>query len=348
MVLSVVSALLLVLAIATPAPSEPRVETVAGGLEVPWALAFAPDGSLFVTERPGRIRLVKNGRLESEPIATLPVAAVGEGGLMGLALDPAFTETRQLYTCYTARKGGRLVNRLVMLTLRGGRSGDERALIDDIPGARVHDGCRVKFGPDGRLYVTTGDAAEPELAQRRDSLAGKILRLNRDGTVPDDNPFPGSPVFSLGHRNPQGLAWDPSGRMFEAEHGPSGHDEINQIRAGQNYGWPEVRGRGSDPRYVEPLLESGQETWAPSGIALLGGDLFVAGLQGQRLLQVTLAPDLSRVVRVATLLSGTYGRLRDVVAGPDGALYVTTSNRDGRGWPSSDDDRILRVRLEGQ
>lgn len=340
--------LLLVLALATPAMSEPRVETVAGGLEVPWALAFAPDGRLFVTERPGRIRLVKNGRLETEPIAALPVAAVGEGGLMGLALDPAFAETGQLYTCYTAEKGGRLVNRLVRLTLRGGRAGGERVLIDDIPGARIHDGCRVKFGPDGRLYVTTGDAAEPGLAQRRDSLAGKILRLNRDGTVPDDNPFPGSPVFSLGHRNPQGLAWDPSGRLFEAEHGPSGRDEINHILAGRNYGWPEVRGRGSDPRYVEPLLESGQETWAPSGIAFLDGDLFVAGLRGQRLLRITLAPDLSRVVRVATLLSGTYGRLRDVVVGLDGALYVTTSNRDGRGWPSSDDDRILRVRPEGQ
>jgi len=345
---SLTAALLLVLTVATTAPSQPRVEIVAGGLEVPWALAFAPDGRLFVTERPGRIRLVKNGRLEAEPIATLPVAAAGEGGLMGLALDPAFAETGHLYTCYTAAKGRRLVNRVVRLTLRGGSAGGERVLLDDIPGAGIHDGCRVKFGPDGRLYVTTGDAAEPRLAQRRDSLAGKILRVNPDGTVPEDNPFPGSPVFSLGHRNPQGLAWDPSGRLFAAEHGPSGHDEINHILAGRNYGWPEVRGQGGDTRYVEPLLESTQDTWAPSGIAFLGGDLFVAGLRGQRLLRVSLAPDLSRVVRVATLLSGTHGRLRDVVVGPDGVLYVTTSNRDGRGWPRPDDDRIVRVRLEGQ
>ncbi len=345
---SMATTLLLTLAMATAARSEPTVEVVATGFEVPWALAFAPDERLFVTERPGRIRLVKNGRLESEPIATLRVAAVGEGGLMGLALDPAFAETGHLYTCYTAEKGGRLVNRLVRLTLRGGRAGDERVLIDDIPGAWNHDGCRVKFGPDGRLYVTTGDAAEPRLAQQRDSLAGKILRLNRDGTVPDDNPFPGSPVFSLGHRNPQGLAWDPSGGMFEAEHGPSGHDKINRILAGRNYGWPDARWWGSDPRYVKPLLESGEETWAPSGMAFLGGDLFVAGLRGQRLLRVTLAPDLRRVVRVTTLLNATHGRLRDVVVGPDGALYVTTSNRDGREWPKPDDDRILRVRLEGQ
>lgn len=345
---SAAAALLLLLAGAPPARSGPRVEIVATGLEVPWALAFAPDGRLFATERPGRIRLVTDGRLEPEPIATLPVAAVGEGGLMGLALDPAFAETGYLYACYTAEKGGRLVNRLVRLTLAGGRAGSERVLIDDLPGAPIHDGCRVKFGPDGRVYVTTGDAAEPRLAQRRDSLAGKILRLNRDGTVPDDNPFPRSLVFSLGHRNPQGLAWDPSGRLFAAEHGPWGRDEINHILAGRNYGWPEVRGRSGDPRYVEPLLESGLDTWAPSGIAFLGSDLFVAALRGQALLRVSVAGDLNTGARVATLLSRTHGRLRDVVVGPDGALYVTTSNRDGRGWPTADDDRILRVRVEGQ
>lgn len=341
---SAAAAVLLILAMAPGARGEPPVDIVARGLDVPWALAFAPDGGLLVTERPGRIRLVKNGRLESEPIVTLRVAAVGEGGLMGLALDPAFAETGHLYTCYTAENGGRLVNRLVRLTLRGERAGDERVLIDDMPGARIHDGCRVKFGPDGRLYITMGDAAEPGLAQRLDSLAGKILRLNRDGTVPDDNPFPGSPVFSLGHRNPQGLAWHPSGRLYAAEHGPSGHDEINHILAGRNYGWPEVHGQGGDSRYVEPLLESKLDTWAPSGIAFLGGDLFVAGLRGQRLLRVALAPDLRTVVRVVTFLNRTHGRLRDVVVGPDGALYVTTSNRDGRGWPRPNDDRILRVR----
>ncbi len=340
---SLLGALLLSLGFAAVALGEPRVDVVATGLEVPWALAFAPDGRLFVTERPGRLRLVKDGRLEPEPLAVLPVASVGEGGLMGLALHPAFTETGHLFVCYTVEKGGRLVNRVVRLTLRGARVEADRVLVDDIPGAPIHDGCRVKFGPDGRLYVTTGDAAEPRLAQRRDSLAGKILRLNPDGSVPDDNPFPGSPVFSLGHRNPQGLTWDPSGRLFAAEHGPSGHDEINHILPGRNYGWPEVRGRGNDSRYVEPLLESGQETWAPSGIAFLGDDLFVAALRGWRLLRVTLAPDRGAVVHVSALLSGTYGRLRDVLVGPDGALYVTTSNRDGRGWPAPDDDRILRV-----
>lgn len=322
-------------------PAEVRV--VAGGLEVPWALAFAPDGRLFVTERPGRIRLVRGGRLEPEPVAALAVAAVGESGLMGLALDPAFAQTGHLYACYTAARGDTLINRVVRLTLREGRAGDERVLVDGVPGAGIHDGCRVKFGPDGKLYVTTGDAAEPGLAQQRASLAGKILRLNGDGSVPDDNPFPGSPVYSLGHRNPQGLAWDRAGRLFAAEHGPWGHDEVNHIQPGRNYGWPEVRGRAGrdDGRYVDPVIESERDTWAPSGIAFLGDDLFIAALR-RRLLRVTLGPDL-RVTRVGALLERRYGRLRDVVAGPDGALYVTTSNRDGRGMPAPDDDRILRV-----
>ncbi len=330
-----------------PAASEPRVEVVARGLEVPWALALAPDGRLFVTERPGRIRIVKDGGLDPAPVVTIPVAAVGEGGLMGLALDPAFSKNGHLYVCYTASmgsrpSGGKLRNRVVRLTLRGGSAGEERVFLDNLPGASIHDGCRLKFGPDSKLYVTTGDAAEPKLAQRMDSLAGKILRLNADGSIPADNPFPGSPIYSLGHRNPQGIAWDAAGRLFAAEHGPAGHDEVNHILPGRNYGWPEVAGKGGKPRFVDPLMESGSDTWAPSGIAIKGNDLFVAGLRGRRLLRVPLSPDL-KVTGVEALLSGSYGRLRDVVVGPDGALYVTTNNRDGRGSPAPDDDRILRV-----
>lgn len=326
------------------AGAQPRVEVVVSGLHVPWALAFAPDGRLFVTERPGRIRLVEDGRLAPEPVATLPVAQYGESGLMGLALDPAFRESGHLYVCYTLQKGADLVNRVVRLSLnRDGRAGGERVLLDDMTGAMIHDGCRLKFGPDGKLYVTMGDAAVARLAQQRDSLSGKILRINADGSVPADNPFPGSPIYSLGHRNAQGLAWDAAGRLLAAEHGSSAHDEVNHIRPGRNYGWPEVRGRAGDPRFVDPIIESGSDTWAPSGIAFLGGDLFVAGLRGQRLLRITLSPALS-VIRVGALLDRTHGRLRDVVVGPDGALYVATSNRDGRGSPAPDDDRILRVR----
>jgi aldose sugar dehydrogenase len=332
------------LAAAVPAAAAEgaRVSVVARRLEVPWALAFAPDGRLFVTERPGRIRVVKDGRLLPDPVARLPVAAVGEGGLLGLALHPDFARNGHLFVCYTAPARGGLVNRIARFTVRGDEAGDEVVLLDDIPGAPIHDGCRLAFGPDGRLYATTGDAADPPLAQRRDSLAGKILRLNPDGSVPADNPFPGSPVYSLGHRNPQGLAWDGAGRLLAAEHGPSGHDEVNHIQPGRNYGWPAARGRAGDPRYVDPLLESGQDTWAPSGIAWLRGDLYVAGLRGRRLLRLAIEPDLA-LRGVSALLEGTHGRLRDVVAGPDGALYVATSNRDGRGWPAQDDDRILRL-----
>ena len=338
--------LVLILSLAVPTGAEPRVSVVAAGLEVPWALAFAPDGALYVTERPGRIRVVRDGRLDPTPLATLAVAAVGEGGLMGLALDPAFAATGRLYVCYTAARAGRIVNRVTTLVVRGHGAEAERALLDDIPGASVHDGCRLKFGPDGKLYVTTGDAGDGRLAQRRESPAGKILRLNHDGSVPADNPFPGSPVYSLGHRNVQGIAWDAGGRLFASEHGPSGfpggHDEINLIRPGRNYGWPDVYGTGGEPRYVDPLVESGRDTWAPSGIAILGDHLYVTALRGRRLLRMRLTAE-GGIPEVTAWLAGAHGRLRDVVVGPDGALYVATSNRDGRGSPAADDDRILRV-----
>jgi glucose/arabinose dehydrogenase len=336
------------------------VQTVVSGLDVPWALAFAPDGRLFITERPGRLRVVSNGRLQSEPVATLPAYADGESGLMGLALDPAFAQNGHLYVCYSRQPGfavinrafgrGHRVNRLSRLTLRDGRAGAERVLLDEMPGAWNHDGCRVKFGPDGKLYATMGDAADPPLAQRLDSPAGKIHRIEADGSIPSDNPIrassdAASSVWSLGHRNPQGLAWDAAGRLYASEHGPSGHDEINLIQPGKNYGWPQVFGRVKipDDRFVDPIVESGpRDTWAPSGMAFRDGHLYVAGLRGQRLLRVTLDAD-GGVASVAPMFTGTYGRLRDVVVGPDGALYVATNNRDGRGSPGADDDRILRV-----
>ena len=328
-------------AVAPVARGASPVETVVTNVEIPWALAFAPDRRLFFTERHGRLRVVNDGQLAPEPVARLSVWASGEAGLMGLALDPDFARNGQLYVCYTTSKGGGVVNRVARLVLRGSHAGDERVLLDDMPAAGIHDGCRLKFGPDGKLYATMGDAASPSRAQQRDSLSGKILRLEADGSVPADNPFRGSPVWSLGHRNPQGLAWDAAGRLWESEHGSTAHDEINLIRAGRNYGWPDVRGRETGEGFVPPALESGDETWAPSGIAVLHGALYVAALRGQRLLKIALAD--GQVGGVTALLTTEYGRLRDVVAGPDGALWVATSNRDGRGSPRAGDDRILRV-----
>ncbi|MCS6964034.1 sorbosone dehydrogenase family protein [Thermoflexus sp.] len=343
----------------SPLTFQPRVEVVAAGLEVPWALAFAPDGRIFVTERPGRIRVIENGQLRPEPVAVLPVAATGEGGLMGLALDPNFAQNGQLYVMYTYRSGGALRNRISRLTLRGNTAGEEMVLVDNIPGANIHNGGRLAFGPDGKLYATTGDAAQRNLAQQLDSLAGKILRLNPDGTIPPDNPFPGSYVYSYGHRNPQGLAWHPTtGQLYSTEHGPTGEmglccrDELNLIRPGGNYGWPRVTGIAGDPRFIDPILYSGEEsTWAPAGMAFVTGDrlvpwkdhLFFATLRGQHLHHVVLGPDGTSVVFHEELFRGEFGRIRDVVMGPDGALYFTTSNRDGRGQPRSGDDRILRI-----
>jgi glucose/arabinose dehydrogenase len=324
---------------AAPRP-EPRVEVVASGLEAPWALAFDSRGALYVTERPGRLRVIRDGRLEAEPLATLAVVSDGEGGLMGLALDPSFATNGHLYVCYTARKQERAVNRVSRLTISGGRAGSERVLLDDIPAADQRNGGRLKLGPDGMLYLTTGDATAPELAQRRDSLAGKILRLGRDGSIPPANPFPGSPVYAMGFRNPQGLAWGGE-RLLASELITGPHDEINEVVPAGNYGWTGATTPIPDPAHRGPLIESAGAVWKPSGIAVRGDSLYVAAMLGRQLLRILLRPD--PVAPEASVLQETWGRLRDVVAGPDGALYVATSNRDVRGAPRDGDDRILRV-----
>ena len=312
-----------------------------------------PDGRIFVTERPGRLRVIENGRLRAEPVATVPaVVEQGEGGLLGLALPPDFATSGNLYLYHTYRDGG-TKNRVVryMLTDRAGARGlgGQRIIIDNIPGASNHNGGRIAFGPDGKLYVTCGDAANTALAQDRASLAGKILRLEPDGAIPADNPFPGSPIYSYGHRNPQGLAWQPdTNQLYATEHGSSANDEVNRIVAGGNYGWPTVTGTQTQPGFIAPVLTSGaNNTWAPSGATFvraatfpqLRGALLFAGLRSTTLwrLNVDGAPALT------PLLSDEYGRLRAVAEGPDGNLYVLTSSQDGRGKPTAADDRVLRL-----
>ncbi len=334
-----------------------RVDVVVHNLEIPWAADLAPDGRIFLTERPGRIRIVRDGQLDPQPWATFPVAHVGEGGLLGLVLAPDFARTGFVYIYHTYQEDGRLWNRVVRMVERGGRGEMDRVLLNRIPGAPVHDGGRLKFGPDGKLYITTGDSRQPPLAQDRTSLAGKILRINPDGTIPADNPFPNSPIYSYGHRNPQGLTWHPDTKIFfESEHGPSGefglccHDEVNIIEPGKNYGWPFVAGMGGAPQYVDPIAESGATaTWAPSGILIprsgpWRGSLLVTALRGTHLRRfVLLQPDFRRVLRQEEYFKGELGRLRDIEQAPDGSLYLLTNNRDGRGRPSPDDDRLLHI-----
>jgi len=314
-----------------------------GELDIPWGLAFLPGGDMLITERPGRIRLydAETGLLDGSLLVIGDVVHRGEGGLLGIAVHPQFPEQPYVYVYHTYQEAQTLANCVVRYTFAGDSLGNRQVLLSGIPGANIHNGGRLKFGPDGCLYVTTGDAAVPERAQDVGSLAGKILRLADDGSIPADNPFPDSPVYSLGHRNSQGLAWDDEGRLWSTEHGQSATDEVNQIRPGANYGWPVIRGDETAAGLESPVLHSGRDTWAPSGLAYLEDSLFFAGLRGGSLFEVRLPSTV-----LVRHLQGEFGRVREVVVGPDGSLYLLTSNRDGRGTPAADDDRLIRVDLE--
>lgn len=349
---------------AVPTPGV-ALDTVASGLQVPWDLAFAPDGRIFVTERTGRIRVIEGGVLRAEPWATLGVARRSEVGLMGIALAPDFAQSGHLYvvgTFHTAAK--RIENRVYRLTERDGRGVEPRLVLAGIPAARFHAGGALRFGPDGMLYLTTGDAIDPGSSQDPASLGGKVLRILPDGGPPADNPVPGSYVYARGVRNPQGLAWEPrTGALFAPDHGPSrlprewfraDRDELNVIRPDGNYGWPAAAGDQGADEYVRPLIE-----WtpaiAPGAIAFYTGDAFpwrgnafVAALKGERLIRIVLEPAPGsrtewRAVAAEPLFQGDLGRIRAVVMGPDGHLYFTTSNRDGRGKASRGDDLLVRI-----
>jgi len=337
-----------------------RVETVVSNLEVPWSIVWAPDGRMLFTERPGRVRVYEKGQLAPAPLLTIPdVEESGESGLMSMALHPDFATNRWIYLAYTFSAGEQRV-RVVRYRETTNGLNERTVIIDDIPAARFHAGCRIRFGPDRKLYVTTGDATERSLAQRLDSLAGKTLRVNDDGTIPSDNPFVGQSnargeIWSIGHRNAQGLDWQPdTNLMFQTEHGPSGFDgpaggdEVNIVEKGKNYGWPVVHHEQNQPGMEAPLLVY-TPACAPASAAIyrgsefpqFKGNLFFGCLRGVRLIRVVL--DGRRVVSQEDLLSGKYGRIRDVAEGPDGYLYFSTSNKDSRGTPASNDDRIMRL-----
>jgi glucose/arabinose dehydrogenase len=331
------------------------VDTVVSNVEVPWSLAFAPDGRLFFTERPGRVRVVQNGMLVPQPAVTLGDAVIfngGESGVLGLALHPNFAQNHYVYVAYTGRDArDAAVNRLVRFRESNNTLADAVVILDNLNAASIHDGARVKFGPDGLLYMTIGDAATADNAQSLAIYNGKVLRLNDDGTTPRTNPF-SSPVFSLGHRNPQGLDWHPvTGDLWETEHGNIGNDEVNVVESGKNYGWPVIEADQTRAGMERPIVFYNSSV-APSGAAFYRGsafpafqnNFFFATLRGLHLHRLRLdAANPRRIAAEERLIENVYGRIRDVVSGPDGFLYISTSNRDGRNTPTATDDQILRL-----
>ncbi len=338
-----------------------KVETFVSGVEVPWGFAWLPNKDMLFTERKGRVRIVEGGKLRPEPVYVVPdVEPSGESGLMDISLHPKFGENSFVYLAYSYNSDGKRV-KVVRYKFADKKLTEPKVIIENIPGAANHAGMRARFGPDGKLYITTGDATDWNLAQKLDSLAGKTLRLNDDGTVPQDNPFIAEKgarpeIWSYGHRNAQGLAWQPgTGAMFQTEHGPStfegkgsGGDEFNLVERGKNLGWPEIHHTAKREGMVSPLLEYSPACAPGSGMFYNGsqlpafkGNFFFGCLRSARIVRVVL--DGSRVVSQEDLVTKTFGRIREMAEGPDGYIYFSTSNRDGRGSPAADDDRIMRI-----
>lgn len=318
----------------------PRLSVLAKNLQIPWSLVFLPTGEILFTERPGRVRMIgQNGNLLVSPVATIgEVKHIGEGGLLGIEIHPDFENNGFVYLYYTyGEDNGNTLNRVVRSRLDGRSLTDARVIVEAIPGASNHNGGRIKFGPDHYLYITTGDAQNPSLAQDKNSLAGKILRVTDEGRPAPGNPF-GNEVYSYGHRNPQGITWDEGGRLWSGEHGSNAADELNLVEVGKNYGWPEIRGNEEREGMVTPIVNSGNSTWAPSGTVFYDGSIFFAALRGVSLFKYEIQSG-----KLTRHLEGEFGRIREVVLGPDNMLYITTSNRDGRGNPGADDDKIIRV-----
>ncbi|MEX2515055.1 MAG: PQQ-dependent sugar dehydrogenase [Candidatus Paceibacterota bacterium] len=342
------------------------ITVIADNLFTPWGLTFLSDGNLLLTERPGRLlELSPEGDVLHE--ISISSHQRGESGLLGVAVHPDYAQNSWIYLYNTTANNDGLVNQVVRFRYEAGELYDRTVIIGGIAGAAYHDGGRIAFGPDGHLFILTGDATDTNLAQRTDNLEGKVLRVHDDGSIPEDNPF-GNAVYTYGHRNPQGIAWHQSGQIFITEHGRSGArsglDEINLLGAGRNYGWPYLEGdeicaaddiyqpswpTGSECNGISPIEHSGPDiTWAPASAAIAGDSLFFGGLRGQALYEATIVNTGTEIMveNVRTHFKGEYGRLRTVSVSPDGNyLYITTSNTDGRGNPATDDDKLIRVPL---
>ena len=323
-------------------PPKPRVTgTVARDLAAPWGVAFLPDGSALVSERDTtRVLAVDEGERPRVVGRLRQAQPLGEAGLLGLGVSPTYDEDSLVYAYLTTAQD----NRVVRMEYDGRRLGPTEVVIDGIPNGFVHDGGRLLFGPDGNLYVSTGETGEEHLAQDRDSLGGKILRITPDGDPAPGNPRDGSPVWTMGHRNVQGLAFDDRDRLWASEFGANTWDELNRIEPGRNYGWPLVEGRGDLAEYRNPHAQWRTSEASPSGLAYANGALWMASLRGERLWRVPVRRNGS-IGQPQDFFVGSYGRLRTVVVTPEGKLWVTTSNRDGRGEPAAPDDRILEVTL---
>ena len=328
-----------------PAPTIDTAEIIVTNLDKPWAIAFA-DERIFVSEKSGKIHIVTpSGKLDS-PLISLRTPEIFGGGLLGITTHPDFENNHFLYAYYTYEENENLWNKVIRITEENNKAIEVVTILDKIPGSAFSNGGVIKFGPDGKLYVGTGSVSDySDEPQNLDSLTGKILRLNDDGTIPSDNPFDESYVFTLGHRNTTGLAWNSQGQMFATESGPTKNDEINLIKAGSNYGWPEVQCFSKIVNLVNPLecFDPGLE---PGGIIFYSGDKF--DIDNQMILATQKATNLFKVqikddgVNLDRILSGV-GRIRDVGQGPDGYVYIITTNTDGKAFPAPDDDRLLRI-----
>jgi aldose sugar dehydrogenase len=314
-------------------PESSRVEIVAENLDIPWELVFLPSGEILISERSGKLLQLEAGNREIIDM----VRHLGEGGLLGMALHPQYEQNNYLYLYLSTNED----NRVVRYILENNQLVFDRVIINEIPVDRFHNGGRIAFGPDNLLYITTGDAQDTKLAQAPSSLAGKILRLDAEGNIPTDNPF-SSQVYSYGHRNPQGLAWDNEGKLWSTEHGPTTLDELNLIEKGKNYGWPLISGDELSDGMETPKINSGNSyTWAPSGMIYWDNSLFFAGLRGEALYEAKLDGD--RVIEFKTHFKNVFGRLRNVSLGPDDMFYFLTNNTDGRGDVSEGDDKLIKV-----
>jgi glucose/arabinose dehydrogenase len=342
-----------------------HIETVSTNLEVVWSIVFTQDGRMFFTERPGRVRVIENGKLRSEPLAVISdIEPSGESGLMGMALHPDFNENHLLYLAYAYRSNEQHV-KVVRFRETGKELVEPKTIIENIPAARFHAGTRLRFGSDKKLYVTTGDATNQSQAQRLNSLSGKTLRLNDDGSIPADNPFvyqkdARPEIWSYGHRNAQGMDFQPSTNlMFQTEHGPSwidgvslfkrsGGDEINIVERGKNYGWAEISHKMKRTGMETALFEYSPAVAPASGMFYRGSlfpefknNFFFGALKGQAIIRLVL--NGRRIVSQERLVEKQYGRIREIAEAPDGTIYFSTSNRDGRGDANKEDDRILRI-----